>query len=58
MKMVWETHKIFADDTIRVCPTCIRVPVTNCHSESILVETDGNKIEAAKRGLPVKQIVG
>lgn len=40
MKMVKETHKIFGDDTIRVCPTCIRVPVDNCHSESILVETD------------------
>lgn len=40
MKMVWETHKIFGDDTIRVCPTCVRVPVTNCHSESILVETE------------------
>jgi len=40
MKMVHETHKIFGDDTIRVCPTCIRVPVDNCHSESILVETE------------------
>ena len=40
MKMVWETQKIFADDSIRVCPTCVRVPVTNCHSESILVETE------------------
>ncbi|MBA3485273.1 MAG: aspartate-semialdehyde dehydrogenase [Pirellulales bacterium] len=40
IKMVKETHKIFGDDTIRVCPTCIRVPVDNCHSESILVETE------------------
>jgi len=40
MKMVRETHKIFDDDTIRVCPTCVRVPVVNCHSESILVETE------------------
>jgi aspartate-semialdehyde dehydrogenase len=40
MKMVWETQKIFADETIRVCPTCVRVPVSNCHSESILVETE------------------
>lgn len=40
MKMVYETHKIFDDDTIRVCPTCVRVPVSNCHSESILVETE------------------
>jgi aspartate-semialdehyde dehydrogenase len=40
MKMVRETHKIFGDDTIKVCPTCIRVPVDNCHSESILIETE------------------
>ncbi len=40
MKMVWETHKIFNDDTIRVCPTCVRAPVSNCHSESMLVETE------------------
>ncbi|MEQ8786061.1 MAG: aspartate-semialdehyde dehydrogenase [Pirellulaceae bacterium] len=40
MKMVWETHKIFGDDTIKICPTCVRVPVTNCHSESMLVETE------------------
>jgi len=40
MKMVRETQKIFADDSIRVCPTCVRVPVSNCHSESILVETE------------------
>ena len=40
MKMVWETHKIFEDDTIQVCPTCVRVPVSNCQSESIVVETE------------------
>jgi aspartate-semialdehyde dehydrogenase len=40
MKMVWETHKMLGDDTIQVCPTAVRVPVSNCHSESILVETE------------------
>lgn len=40
MKMVWETQKIFGDESIQVCPTCVRVPVSNCHSESILVETE------------------
>lgn len=39
MKMVYETRKIFGDDSIQVCPTCVRIPVENCHSESILVET-------------------
>ena len=47
MKMVWETQKIFNDDSIQVCPTCVRVPVANCHSESILVETE-KKITVAE----------
>ena len=40
IKMVRETRKILADESILVCPTCVRVPVANCHSESILVETE------------------
>ncbi len=40
MKMVHETHKIFDDTSIRICPTCVRVPVVNCHSESMLIETE------------------
>ena len=38
--MVYETQKIFGDASIKVCPTCVRVPVSNCHSETILVETE------------------
>jgi aspartate-semialdehyde dehydrogenase len=40
MKMVHETRKIMGDDSIQVCPTCVRVPVAVGHSESILVETE------------------
>jgi aspartate-semialdehyde dehydrogenase len=40
MKMVNETRKIMGDDTIDVCPTCVRVPVLNSHSESIFIETE------------------
>jgi aspartate-semialdehyde dehydrogenase len=40
MKLVFETRKILGDDSIQVCPTAVRVPVANCHSESILVETE------------------
>lgn len=47
MKMVYETQKIFGDDSIKICPTCVRVPVENCHSESILVETE-KKITVAE----------
>jgi aspartate-semialdehyde dehydrogenase len=50
MKMVWETRKIFGDDEIQVCPTCVRVPVSNCHSESILVETESPiSVEEARK---------
>lgn len=40
MKMILETRKIMEDDSIQICATCVRVPVSNCHSEAIVVETD------------------
>jgi len=40
MKMVWETRKIFEDESIEVNPTCVRVPVFYGHSEAIHIETD------------------
>ena len=39
MKMVWETRKILEDDTIRVNPTCVRIPVFFGHSEAVHIET-------------------
>ncbi len=39
MKMVVETQKIFGDDTIRVSPTAVRVPVESGHSEAVTIET-------------------
>ncbi|HHZ88763.1 MAG TPA: aspartate-semialdehyde dehydrogenase [Chromatiaceae bacterium] len=39
MKMVWETRKIFGDDSILVNPTAVRVPVFFGHSEAIHFET-------------------
>jgi aspartate-semialdehyde dehydrogenase len=39
MKMVWETHKIMGDRTIRVNPTAVRVPVFFGHSEAVHIET-------------------
>ena len=38
MKLVRETKKIFADDSIRVTATAVRIPVVGGHSESINVE--------------------
>lgn len=39
MKMVWETKKIFADESIQVNPTCVRIPVFYGHSEAVHIET-------------------
>lgn len=39
MKMVWETQKIFEDETISVNPTCVRIPVFHGHSEAVHIET-------------------
>lgn len=39
MKMVWETRKIFDDDSILVNPTAVRIPVFFGHSEALHVET-------------------
>ena len=45
MKMVWETRKIFEDESIEVNPTCVRVPVFYGHSEAVHIET-GSKLTA------------
>lgn len=37
-KMVAETVKIFGDDSIKVAPTAVRIPVLRCHAESVNVE--------------------
>lgn len=51
-KMVAETKKIFDDASIQVAPTCVRVPVLRCHSESINVEFDAPvSVEAARAAL-------
>jgi len=36
-KVVKESHKIFDNLSIKVSATCVRVPVLNCHSESIYI---------------------
>ena len=49
MKMVWETQKIFEDDSIQVNPTCVRIPVFYGHSEAVHIETrDPISAEAAR----------
>ncbi len=49
MKMVWETRKIFADDSILINPTTVRIPVFYGHSEAIHLETrDKITVEQAR----------
>ncbi len=47
MKLVWETKKILADDSIEVNPTAARVPVFFGHSEALHIETR-DPIEAVR----------
>ena len=39
MKMVWETRKIFGDESIQVNPTAVRIPAFVGHSEAVHIET-------------------
>ncbi|GHE85824.1 aspartate-semialdehyde dehydrogenase [Thalassotalea profundi] len=39
MKMVWETQKILGDNSVRVNPTAVRVPVFFGHGEAVHIET-------------------
>lgn len=38
MKMINETKKILGDDSLKITATTVRVPVFDCHSESINIE--------------------
>jgi aspartate-semialdehyde dehydrogenase len=57
MKVVWETRKIFGDDTIPVSCTCVRIPTMRAHSESIVVETK-KPVKADEVRQLLRQIAG
>lgn len=57
MKMVWETKKIFEDESIRVNPTAVRIPVFYGHSEAIHIETK-DKITAEEARALLEQAEG
>ncbi|GGK16737.1 aspartate-semialdehyde dehydrogenase [Deinococcus malanensis] len=40
MKVVWETHKIMGDDSVRVSCTAVRIPTLRTHSEAITLELE------------------
>ena len=51
-KLRFETQKILHNPNIEVAATCIRIPITNCHSESVTFELDSNiSITSIKRVL-------
>jgi aspartate-semialdehyde dehydrogenase len=56
LKMVNETHKILGNNDIHVNPTCVRVPVINCHSESLYIvlkkETSVNYFKSVLEAMP------
>lgn len=57
MKMVWETKKIFGDESINVNPTAVRVPVFYGHSEALHIETK-KKITAEEARALLKKAAG
>jgi aspartate-semialdehyde dehydrogenase len=59
-KMLFETRKILGDDRIKVCTTCVRVPVLNGHSEALFLEfekplsvADATRILGSAKGVQV-----
>jgi aspartate-semialdehyde dehydrogenase len=54
MKMHWETQKIFADDSLKVNATAVRVPVFYGHSEAVHIETRKPISAEAARALLAK----
>lgn len=57
MKMVWETQKIFEDESIQVNPTCVRIPVFYGHSEALHIETE-RKLTVAEAHKLLKKAKG
>ncbi len=57
MKMVWETKKIFENESILVNPTAVRVPVFYGHSEAVHIETH-QKITTEQARILLKKAPG
>lgn len=60
IKMVKETYKILGTSSIRILPTCVRVPVFRAHTEAIFIEfarpmkvRDARKILAKAPGVKI-----
>ena len=52
VKMIKETRKMLHDDTIRIAPTAIRVPLPRTHAEAIVIEQERKvSVEEARKAL-------
>ncbi len=40
LKMVYETRKILGDESMAISASCVRIPVADCHSENLWIETE------------------
>ena len=60
-KLIRETHKIFGDESIRIAPTCMRVPVMRAHTESVSIQfsdpVDSNSARATLAAAPGVRVV-
>ncbi len=54
MKIIWETQKILADESIKVNATAVRVPVFYGHSEAVHLETRDKLTAGQARALLAK----
>ena len=50
-KLIAETRKIFGDQTLRIAPTCVRVPVRRAHTEAVSIEFAAAIEEAEARAI-------
>ncbi len=50
-KLILETRKIFGDESIRLAPTCVRVPVKRAHTEAAAIEFTNPIDEPMARGI-------
>ncbi len=61
MKMIWETHKIFENESLQVSPTCVRIPAFYGHSEAVYVETktplDADAVRNLLRSEPGVEVI-
>lgn len=57
-KMINETKKIMGDASIKVAATCVRLPISRGHSESVYFEIDESGVSAAAIKTALKEAPG